>query len=126
MSTDVKHVMVRLPLAVFNQIPARKGVGGRNVRAGVSSWITDLVYKALDLDPPASTAPNMTPDLSGIDVSKLDPKTRYIVALYNEKKSVRELVEILVEKNIPTVKGGQWTEDNLRRTLQRLAKKHGV
>lgn len=112
-------VMVRVPQSVYDRIPAERGNGGRNVRGGVSSWMLDLVYDKLAMSPPT-----LDPDLSRIDPSKLDPKLRAVVKLYQEGLSVKELVEELRKRKVPTVRGGQWNIDNMRRTLTRLAEKH--
>lgn len=116
-------VMIRLPQTVYDKIPAEKGHGGRAVRGGISAWITDLVHEKLGIEKAQKLR---DPDLSKLDLSKLDPKTRHIVTLYNNGMSVKQLTEELRRKGIPTVRGGVWREDNLRMTLIRLAERHKV
>lgn len=122
---DMRPIMVRVPPEVYARIPVHAGVGGKHARNGVGAWVAGLIYRELKISPPANGKPS-PPDLSSLDPTKLEPKMRLIVQLYNSGMTVRQLVEHLKTKNVPTTRGGQWNEHNLIKTLARLAKKHGL
>ena len=74
--------------------------------------------------PPHINRPLEDPDLSHVDPSKLDPRMRLVVSLYQEGRTMKDLVQTLQDRKVATPRGGKWDVGSLRRVLHKLAKKH--
>lgn len=109
--------------AALDKVSGGASKGGRGNHDGRSWFILGVLHKHFDLDPPQKADHSPPPDLSAIDLTKLDLKTQHIVRMYNEGVPIEQIPIELVKQGIPTSRSGQWTKRAIRGILDRVAKK---
>lgn len=103
------------------------GGGGRSRQGGRSRWLLNLLYKTFGVPlPERKTVHVDLPDLQNVNLDLLDVKTRYIVELYNQGVSVKDIPALLTNQSIPTPRGSVWTDRSIKAILLRVARRQDI